>query len=188
MILISSMNVIDLTGHFLVGMPGLQDVNFSNSVIYVLAHGDEGTLGMAVNKPLEISFGTLLQQISARTADEKVADVPIYRGGPVGAEHGFVLHRNEQTADLVSTRENGNWVDALDEMLSVSVPGNFLIAIGYSSWAPGQLEQEMQENIWLSMPADEGVIFDIPADQRWHVAFDLLGINLSQLSSNAGHA
>jgi len=183
---------MNLTHHFLIAMPGLNDPNFYHTVTYICSHNEEGAMGIVINKPLDLVLGEVLEQMDIKIGDEIARNTPIYDGGPVQSDRGFVLHQyhqdwnsslkvNEQISVATS-------LDILNAIANGKGPESTFIALGYAGWAAGQLEKEMQENIWLSGPAESHVIFDTPVEQRWNSAASLLGIDMDQLSPDVGHA
>lgn len=190
------MDSINLTHHFLIAMPGLVEPPFCRAVIYICCHDDDGAMGVIVNKPSGIVLGEVLQQMDIPLQEGMVKDMPIYNGGPVQSEQGFILHknnlRNYRLSDIKDDIKDDINISTSVDMLNVAGHNkgskDFFIALGYAGWSPGQLEKEMQYNMWLSSPATLSIIFDIPARQRWHSAVDLLGVDSSQLSYHVGHA
>ncbi|MEQ8497445.1 MAG: YqgE/AlgH family protein [Gammaproteobacteria bacterium] len=186
------MNHFDLTNHFLIAMPTLADPNFSRTVTYICAHNEEGAMGIVVNRPLDIELGEVLEQMELSTADPAVRTRPVYQGGPVHTDRGFVLHRPARdwnstitvTADLgVSTSR-----DILEAISTGTGPSDSLVALGYAGWGAGQLEQEMADNAWLSGPANLAIMFETPAELRWERAAALIGVDLAAMSHDVGHA
>ena len=181
-----------LRQQFLIAMPNLEDVNFAQSVTYLCEHDDQGALGVIINRPLELTVGELLAHLSLGPAPEAIAQQPIYYGGPVQPEQGFVLHRPLGAWD--SSLALGNDLgltssrDILQAISQGQGPEQFLIMLGYAGWNAGQLEQELAHNAWLSGPATVQVLFNTPWAQRWEAATQLLGIDWHHLSSQAGHA
>ena len=182
----------DLTNHFLIAMPSLEDPNFDHTVTYICAHNDEGAMGIVINRPLDFDLGEVLSQMDLETHDQRITDQPVYQGGPVQTDRGFVLHRPARdwnstikvTTDIgVSTSR-----DILEAISDGAGPSENLIALGYAGWAGGQLEAEMAQNSWLSGPADLDIIFDTPAAHRWQCAANLLGIDIGSISHDVGHA
>jgi putative transcriptional regulator len=181
-----------LTNHFLIAMPGLQDPNFARTVTYVCEHTEQGAMGIVINRPMEICLGEMLSQLDIKSEDRRVLDAPVYLGGPVQPERGFVLHSASEgfdstlsiTPELSVTTSR----DVLEAIAEGRGPSSRLVALGYAGWGGGQLEEEMSANAWLSGPADTGIIFDLPADARWQAAAHLLGVDLNLLSAQAGHA
>ena len=191
---------IDLTNHFLIAMPGLEDDTFAKSVIYLCEHSERGALGLVINKPSDINLQNLLQKVDLMLRREDLADTPVFQGGPVQTERGFVLHE-PMHADSGKPEESG-YASTLSipgglemttsrdvlEALSTGVgPRRVLVTLGYASWGEGQLESELAENTWLTVGADPGVIFDTPVGQRWDKALGLLGLQAWMLSPEAGH-
>jgi putative transcriptional regulator len=180
-----------LSNHFLIAMPGLDDPNFSRTVTLICEHNEDGALGIVVNRPSELKLGDLLAHIEIR-ANAAIAAAPVYIGGPVQRERGFVLHPPGGHWDSSLQVGSGLCVttsrDVLEALASGEGPDRCLVALGYAGWGAGQLEREMVENAWLSGPADPAVIFDQDSDARWRAAAALLGVDMSLLSSQAGHA
>lgn len=187
------MNASNFTGHFLIAMPNLTDPNFSRTVTYVCQHSAEGALGIVVNRPLtELSIGELLRYLGIAQHDERIGQQPLYLGGPVQPERGFVLHEAGRTWEaslninpqltLTSSR------DVLEALATGVGPQRFLVALGYAGWQAGQLEAEIADNSWLAAPGDLDVIYATPVEQRWQAAAQLLGVNLGLLAGHAGHA
>jgi putative transcriptional regulator len=162
---------MDLTNQFLIAMPSLQDPNFHRTVTYLCAHNDDGAMGIVINRPLDLNLGEVLEHMSIEVEDQNVNDMMVLHGGPVQRDRGFVIHEPA-----------GEW----DAVLAV---GNSIgVATGYAGWGAGQLEREVQQNAWLSGPADSSIIFDLPYDERYESAARLLGVELDRLSGEAGHA
>ena len=182
-----------LQHHFLIAMPNLKDPFFAGSVTYVCEHNDEGAMGLVINIPIDMPLHELLEQLEM--APEEVADEldnPVLQGGPVAADRGFVLHTpvagfssSQMLADnlMITTSP-----DVLETLGTEQAPEHYLVALGYAGWTPGQLEQELTENSWLTIPADTALIFDTPLAKRWHQAIARLGIDSCHLSSQVGHA
>jgi putative transcriptional regulator len=181
-----------LTDHFLIAMPGLRDPNFSRTVTYICEHTDQGAMGIVINRPMDIRLGEVLSQLDIESDDPRVLGAIVYLGGPVQPDRGFVLHSSGErfdstlaiTPDLSMTTSR----DVLEAIAAGRGPNQSLIALGYAGWAPGQLEDEMGANTWLSGPADSGILFRLPDDARWLAAAQLLGVDLNLLSGEAGHA
>ncbi|MGE0485135.1 MAG: YqgE/AlgH family protein [Gammaproteobacteria bacterium] len=185
------MHDFDLTNHFLIAMPTLEDPNFSRTVTYVCAHTAEGAMGIVINRPLEFTLGEVLEQMEMNNTDAAVAARPVFQGGPVHTDRGFVLHRplGEWSSTVAVTDEVGLATsrDILEAVADGSGPADCLVALGYAGWGAGQLEQEMADNAWLSGPADPELIFDTPVDQRWTAAARRIGVDLDALSRDVGH-
>ena len=249
--------VIDLTHHFLIAMPGLDDELFGKSVVYICEHSDKGALGLVINKPSDIPLTELFTKIDLKLARPDMANAPVFQGGPVQTERGFVLHapmgqggesvysstiviqaKREGPSDLeladqavaeltehlsrkfsahlaqqigdalaasddeadddtqaashvpvdVNRLEMTTSKDVLEAMSEGAGPPKVLVTLGYATWSKGQLESEISENAWLTVPADQAIIFDTPPEQRYARAMALLGLNVGMLSSQAGHA
>lgn len=183
---------MDLTHHFLIAMPGLNDPNFHHTVTYICSHTEEGAMGIVINKPLDLMLGEILEQMDITLKDEIARDTPIYDGGPVQSDRGFILHQYDHDWDssLKVNEQIGiaTSMDILDAIAIGKGPENSFIALGYAGWSAGQLEKEMKDNIWLSGPAESHIIFNTPVNQRWNSAANLLGIDIDKLSSDVGHA
>ena len=193
---------IDLKHHFLIAMPGLEDETFAGSVIYVCEHGPRGAMGLIINKPADISMRLLFDKVDLRLRREDLVQNPVGQGGPVQTERGFVLH---DPLRMDKPEEDGGSIyastlivpgglemttsrDVLEALSSGAGPRRVLVTLGYSSWGEGQLESELSENTWLTVPASLDVIFDVPMAQRYERALDLLGLKSWMLSPDAGHA
>ena len=182
----------NLTNHFLIAMPNMVDPNFSRSLTYICEHNDRGALGLVVNRPGDITLGALLGQADITLNNDEWKTVPVYKGGPVQTDRGFVLHRPvgswqstlavNDVAGLTTSR------DVLLSMVAGKGPEKMLVAIGYAGWAAGQLEQEIKQNGWLTVEADLDVVFNMPPEARLNAAMGLLGISFANLSDQAGHA
>ena len=181
-----------LSNQLLIAMPGMADPNFNSTVTLICEHNAEGALGIVINRPMSLNLGGLLAQLSLDQADESAASSPVLDGGPVGRERGFVLHNPQAefessvtvSADIQLTLSR----DVLDAMAAGSGPDQSVVALGYAGWEAGQLEQEMLQNTWLNVPASPEIIFDVPFTDRWSVAAEIIGIDISQISSHVGHA
>ncbi|MEX2149898.1 MAG: YqgE/AlgH family protein [Steroidobacteraceae bacterium] len=182
-----------LTNQLLVAMPALADPNFSHSVALVCEHSERGALGIVINRPIEMKMAEVLGQLSLASDDERLLEMPVLGGGPVQKDRGFVLHRPgeqafESTMPVSDTLHVTTSRDVLASMARGDGPAQALIALGYAGWEAGQLEEEVLQNAWLTVPCDDQVIFRLPYEQRWHAAARLLGIELSRISSQAGRA
>ena len=182
-----------LSGSFLIAMPNLQDPNFSRTVTFVCEHNAQAAFGIVINRQVDANVGEILQQLNINPVHgNPYMSQKIFLGGPVEVERGLILHSpvGEWGATLVEV--NGIGVtSSLDIMRAIAqgeAPEKFIVSVGYAGWGPGQLEQEMGENAWLSGPADSKVIFDTPIEERWNAAAALLGVDLRLLSSDIGHA
>jgi putative transcriptional regulator len=182
----------NLTDHFLIAMPGLEDPNFSRTVTYICEHNEHGAMGIVVNRPLGLELGDILDQMEIGGAPEAVRSLPVFMGGPVQTERGFVLHSHDRAWDSTMKITDEISVttsrDILEAIAEGSGPRQSLVALGYAGWGEGQLEDELTANAWLSGPASAQIIFTLPAEQRWQAAARLLGVDLNLISGEAGHA
>jgi len=182
----------NLTNQFLIAMPGLRDPNFARTVTYICEHSDKGAMGIVVNRPLELSVADVMTHMDIKDTPAAVGQQPVYLGGPVESERGFVLHSStplwNSTLRITEAICVTTSRDILEAMARGEGPAQTLVALGYAGWAGGQLEHELQDNAWLSGPADMHIIFDLPADERWAAAAQLLGVDLNLISTEAGHA
>lgn len=181
-----------LTDQFLIAMPAMTDTNFSQTVTYIWEHNADGALGIIINRPLQMKLADVFEQLKMPTPTETVGRQSVLQGGPVQTDRGFVLHhiggRWEHTRQVSSRIQVTTSPDILDAMARGSGPETALVALGYAGWSAGQLEQELAQNAWLTVPADERIIFDTPYEQRWLAAGRLLGIDLATISPHVGHA
>jgi putative transcriptional regulator len=192
---------INLTNHFLIAMPGLADETFAKSVVYLCEHSERGALGLMINKPTDIKLQGLFDKVELPLGRVDLKDAPVFHGGPVQTERGFVLHEalQEETTEkpepvYASTMmipgglEMTTSRDVLEALSTGAGPSRVLVSLGYSAWAQGQLESEIGENSWLIVHADPSVIFETPVAQRYDKALALLGLQAWMLSPDAGHA
>lgn len=182
-----------LNNQLLVAMPALADPNFSHSVTLVCEHNDRGALGIVINRPLEMKLAEVLEQLALVTENPQLRDMPVLAGGPVQRDRGFVLHRPgpqdwESTMPVSDTLHVTTSRDVLAAMAQGTGPAQAVIALGYAGWEAGQLDEEMLQNAWLTVPCDDALIFELPYEQRWHAAARLLGVELSRISTQAGRA
>jgi putative transcriptional regulator len=185
------MQTINLTSHFLIAMPAMTDPNFSRTVTFVCEHNERGALGIVVNRPIDVTIASLLRQVEIPFEDSPLYEEPVFFGGPVQFDHGFVLHRpvgewrsTLPVGDLGLTTSR----DILEAMARGRGPRQQLVALGYAGWAPGQLEDEIRRNGWLTMPATADLIFNVPPESRYDAAMLAMGISPANLSEEAGHA
>ena len=179
------------SNHFLIAMPSLKSPHFFQSVAYICEHNDNGAIGLIINHPIDIKLGDLFAQMDV-PCDDVVSDTVIFAGGPVQTERGFILHSNEKSWESTFTICNTVSItaskDILEDIAQNRGPEEFLITLGYAGWGAGQLEDEMVENSWLTVPANKQIIFDTPIEQRWTAAAQPLGIDMNLMTSQAGHA
>jgi len=182
----------NLTDQLLIAMPAMGDPNFAHTVTYMCQHSTDGALGIIVNRPIDMKLGDIMKQMEIEVIDEKIDNVPVYAGGPVQTERGFILHNPvgqwdsslPVSDDLALTTSR----DILAAIAKGEGPENVLIALGYAGWSAGQLESEIVANAWLNSPAQKSILFDLPSDQRWKAAAEEMGIDIDQLSYQVGHA
>ncbi len=184
--------ISQLKNQFLIAMPGLQDPNFSHSVTFLCEHNPEGAMGLLINRPTPMNLGELVVQLGFELGEPEMSNIAIYHGGPVQPEQGFVLHSPlgewDSTMEISPNLSMTVSQDIIEAIAHGIGPEHFLIALGYAGWSAGQLEEELAANTWLNGPADNRIIFDTPVDRRWHTAADLLGVELSLISTEVGHA
>ena len=184
---------INLTDHFLIAMPAMADPNFTRTLTYIAEHNENGAMGIIVNRPTEMRLATLYERIDIPFEQPDFADLPVYSGGPVQADRGFVLHRpaghwhstlkvGGTQVGLTSSR------DVLQALAVEGEPAEVLVALGYAGWSAGQLEEELAQNAWLTVPADLDIVFRLPVEERLTAAMGLLGVDYAKLSDVAGHA
>lgn len=183
---------LNLTNQFLIAMPSMVDPNFAGTVVYVCEHGENGAIGLVINRPTELTLSTLFDKIDLKLEIAPWKDAPVFFGGPVQTERGFVLHRplGSYSSSLTVAEDMGLTTskDVLEAVAEGRGPGKMLVTLGYSGWGAGQLENEIAHNAWLTVAAQSDVIFDTPAEGRFDAALSLLGIRSDQLSGLAGHA
>ena len=181
-----------LTNHLLIAMPQLLDPNFAQTVAIICEHTDKGALGIVLNKPLPMKLSDVLSQMKLEPTTAHIAAQPVLRGGPVHTDRGFVLHRpggqwdhTHRVSDAIQVTTSR---DVLAAMARGEGPSDAFIALGYAGWEAGQLERELLDNSWLSVPMNEQLVFEVPFEQRWQAAWQLLGVHSSRVSLVAGHA
>jgi len=188
---------INLTNHFLIAMPSMQDEVFGRSVVYMCEHSERGALGLVINKPSDIRVSDLFSKVELPLARPDLAEQPVFQGGPVQTERGFVLHDPVGTAEesiyastltIPGGLEMTTSRDVLEAMSSGAGPRRVFVSLGYASWGQGQLESEITENSWLTVEAKPELIFDVPVERRYDEALGLLGLQAWMISPEAGHA
>ena len=170
------MEKINLTDHFLIAMPATEDPCFAKSLIYVAEHNDQGALGVIVNRPIDMNLGMLFEQIDLPlepAVSARLASLPVFFGGPV---------QTNRDVGLTTSR------DVLQALARDGQPREMMITLGYSGWGAGQLESELSQNAWLTVPADQHILFDVPYDEKLPLAMERLGVDFTNLAANAGHA
>jgi putative transcriptional regulator len=182
----------NLTNHFLIAMPRLEDPNFFHTVTYICEHSSDGAMGIVINRPMELHLADIFEQLKIPVSTQKIAEQPVYIGGPVQSDRGFVLHDSDSewasTLRVTSEISVTTSLDILEAIAAGKGPGQNLVALGFASWAAGQLESELAQNAWLNGPANRDIIFNRASNERWQAAADLLGVDLNLLSGDAGHA
>ncbi len=187
-----SMENVNLTDHFLIAMPNMADPHFAKTLTYVCEHNDQGALGVVVNRPIDMTVQALFAQVDIELLPKELGNQWVYFGGPVQMDRGFVLHQPvgewQSTLAVNSALGLTTSKDILEAVGQGEGPPKILITLGYAGWAPGQLEYELAQNAWLTVPASSQVIFDLPHEERLAAAMEMLGIDFASLSEEAGHA
>jgi putative transcriptional regulator len=186
------MSSINLTNHFLIAMPNMVDPFFARTLTYLCEHNDQGALGLVVNRPIDLTLQALFERLSLALKQREIGDAPVYYGGPVQTDRGFVLHappgdwqstlRVREAIGLTTSK------DILEAVGRGEGPHRMMVTLGYAGWSPGQLEHELSQNAWLTVEARDAIIFDLPAEERLAAAMELLGLDFARLSDEAGHA
>jgi len=191
----ASASQLNLANHFLIAMPSMNDPIFGGTVVYICEHNEKGVLGVVINKPTDMTMDVLFDRIDLKVADglrPSVVNEPIMFGGPVQDDRGFVLHspggRYSSSLSVTDDVAFTTSIDVLEAVANGSGPRRMLVSIGYAGWSPGQLEEEIARNGWLTVGADAHVLFDLPIEERYNAAIKLLGIDPLMLASEAGHA
>jgi len=188
---------INLTGHFLIAMPGLTDPLFAKSVTFICMHNQDGALGVIINRPTDMTFDVLFEKINIPLKNRSLAARAVLYGGPVQPERGFVLHQPAGEWDsTISVQDNVALTTSKDILEAVAQglgPEKLLLSLGYAGWTSGQLEQEIARNDWLSVKPDtpetlNKVLFETPHEEQFSAAMALLGFDPAMLSDVAGHA
>jgi putative transcriptional regulator len=181
-----------LSNQLLIAMPSLSDSNFVQTVTLICEHSERGALGIVLNKPTGMKLGDVLSQMKLEASSAYVGEQPVLRGGPVHGDRGFVLHRpggewdsTHKVSEVVQVTTSR---DVLSAIAHGTGPQNAFIALGYASWEAGQLEREVLDNAWLTLPMNERIVFELPFEERWSAAWQLLGVDSSRVSPVAGHA
>ena len=187
-----------LANQFLIAMPGMVDPNFAGSLIYLFEHTDRGAMGLVVNRPTEVDLKTLFDKIELKLEITPLLNQPVYFGGPVQVERGFVLHESDSLSPYSSSLMIPGGLtmttskDVLEAVAVGKGPEHFLMTLGYSGWGAGQLEEEIILNGWMNIPLAREqmieIIFNTPSSQRYEKAVSYLGFDLSHLSGETGHA
>jgi len=189
--LLSHYSESSLRNYFLIAMPGLRGSIFSESVTYICDHSDQGAMGIVLNQPLNICLNEVFDQL-ALNYDKSAHQLPVLAGGPVNVQQGFVIHRNEGSWDSTLEITRDICLTASRDIVSAIAdnrgPTGAQFALGYAGWSPGQLENEISANSWLTVPAEDKIIFEVPVHERRAAVAGQLGIDLNLISGTAGHA
>lgn len=181
-----------LANQLLIAMPNMGDPNFEQTVTYICEHNENGAIGIVINKPLTISMKDVLAQMNITGSSTQIDNMPVFSGGPVQQERGFVIHHefggwsssSASSDDIIITTSK----DILEAIANDRGPKNVLVSLGYAGWGAGQLEAELMKNCWLNGPVSDDILFKLPFNERWVAAARLLGIDFAMLSSDVGHA
>lgn len=180
-----------LNNQFIIAMPTLADPNFFHTVAYLCQHNEDGALGIVINRPTDMKLGEIFKQMDIDVAVPAVAQTPVFAGGPVQLERGFVVHTaggswnaSMAVSDTISLTTSR---DVLEAIAVGEGPKQYLVALGYAGWGAGQLEKEIMNNAWLNTPCGKRVLFETPVNQRWSAAADQIGIDINLLTAPAGH-
>jgi putative transcriptional regulator len=186
------MQSINLTHHFLIAMPALEDPSFSKTLTYICEHNEQGALGLVVNRPTDLMLEAMFDELGIPFSNPSLSGLPVLFGGPVQLDRGFVLHQPiDGWQSTMTVNEEVGLTTSLDILRAIAGgegPRQVLVTLGYSGWAPGQLEYELTQNAWLTVPAATSIMFELPPEKRLAAAMDLLGINFSSLSDEVGHS
>ena len=183
-----------LKNHFLVATPAMDDIQFDRAVIYLCEHTPEGAMGIIVNRPTDILLEDVVKDFEIDPDNLEAAQIPVFDGGPIQTERGFVLHspmnsrKWAHSVPLTETLSVTTSVDILRALCTQEGPDRYLIALGFCQWAPGQLEDELLDNVWLHVPASDALVFDVPPEACWLASGALIGIDLRHMSTEVGHA
>ena len=187
-----SVNGNNLVDQYLLATPSIQDPLFASSLVYMCDHSKQGSMGVVVNHLSDQTLESIFQQLEIECDDPQVLDTAVYIGGPVKLQQGFVLHTSHSGWDNSLEINGSSYLtssrDILEAIANREGPEQYLVILGYSGWAAGQLEQELQDNAWLTANASPVITFNHDIDQKWQMAFDSLGFNLDKLSPTTGNA
>lgn len=180
-----------LNNQFIIAMPTLVDPNFFHTVTYLCQHNHEGALGIVINRPAKMKLGEIFKQMEIQVTSAIAAEAPVFAGGPVQLDRGFVIHTADKIWDATMTVSDSISLttsrDIIEAIANDKGPERYLVALGYAGWSEGQLEKEILENAWLNTPFGGDVLFDIPVNQRWKAAAGQIGIDINRLTMPAGH-
>ncbi len=181
-----------LAKQMLIAMPGMADPNFVRSVTLLCQHTEEGAIGITINRKSGFSLGEIFSQLNISCENDEICKAQVLEGGPVNTDRGFVLHSPKEGFESSLEISSGIMVttscDVLAAIAKREGPDHYVVALGYAGWGDGQLEAEMRENAWLSVPVDRAIVFDLPLQDRWEQAVSTLGIDIKHLHGEGGHA
>ncbi|MCK5896766.1 MAG: YqgE/AlgH family protein [Cocleimonas sp.] len=187
-----STEMLSLKNHLLIAMPNTHDATFDRTVTLVCVNDSKGSFGITINRPTNITVGDVFKKLNLSTDNTDLSQQKAFSGGPLGSAQGFVLHDTDRrwestmiiSEDLAVTSSR----DILHDIIKGNGPTNFLLTLGCNNWNPQQLEEEMMSNAWLTCPVKNSILFELPYQQRWEAAANSLGVNLSLMSTEVGHA
>ena len=186
------MQSVILTDQFLIAMPAMTDPYFSGTLVYICEHNDQGALGVIVNRPLDMTLAALFERIEVPLNTAGFDRMPVYFGGPVQTDRGFVLHQPVGGwQSTLAVNDHIGLTSSRDILQSVGKQGDpreIIVTLGYAGWSAGQLEDEIAQNAWLTVPATTQILFDLPFEERLPAAMSALGISFANLAEEAGHA
>ena len=186
------MQSINLTHHFLIAMPAMEDPSFPKTLTYICEHNEQGALGLVVNRPTDLMLESMFNELGIPFNNPSIRGLPVLFGGPVQLDRGFVLHQPvdgwQSTMTVNKEVSLTTSIDILQAIADGRGPKQALVTLGYSGWAPGQLDYELAHNAWLTVPASPSIMFELPPEKRLAAAMDLLGVNFSSLSNEVGHS
>ncbi len=189
----------NLTKQFLIAMPSMEDLNFSRTVTIICEHNQNGAMGIVINQPTTLSIDELLSNLDFIKLNSSYSSIksmnthsPVYAGGPVQIDRGFILHDSDKQWESTHIIDNDLSLTTSEDILLAIAQGkgpeNSLIALGYAGWGAGQLEEELSANAWLTVPYEADIIFKTPIEQRWQSAATKIGVDLHLISNQSGHA
>lgn len=181
-----------LVNKCLLATPAIKDPLFASSLVYMCEHNQNGSMGLVINHPTDQNLKEIFDQLNIPCEDEKIRNQPLYIGGPVQLEQGFILHNEagnwQKSIEIATDIHLTSSVDILHAIAAGEGPEDYLVMLGFSGWSSGQLESELQDNAWLTTAANSDLLFHHKADDKWQVAFDTLGFDISRLSPVSGNA
>jgi putative transcriptional regulator len=181
-----------LNNQFIIAMPSLLDPIFHHTVTFLCQHTKEGALGIVINRSAEMKLGEIFKQMEIKVKSPTASETPIFAGGPVQQDRGFVVHTKGKDWDMtLQVSEDISLTTSRDVIEAIAAdegPEQFLIALGYAGWGEGQLEQEILSNSWLNTPSAKQILFHTPVSQRWNAAASQIGLDITRLTTPAGHS